>query len=122
MGHGLLSTGAGAGASDPLSVTVSEGAAAVRLTGDVDLATVSSLRSRLHELVINGHVHLAVELDAVTFMDSSGLGVLVAAQREVRVFRGSLVLVAPSPPVRRLLSLTSLDKVFDVRPDARDGR
>jgi len=122
VGHGLLSTGAGAGASDPLSVTVSEGAAAVRLTGDVDLATVSSLRSRLHELVINGHVHLAVELDAVTFMDSSGLGVLVAAQREVRVFRGSLVLVAPSPPVRRLLSLTSLDKVFDVRPDARDGR
>lgn len=115
MTQGVLAGDAGAVGS--LALSTSEGAAVVRLLGEVDLAMVTTLRSTLHELVVDGHVALVVELDGVTFMDSSGLGVLVSAQREVRVFRGSLVLAQPSPPVQRLLALTSLDRVFEVRLD-----
>ncbi len=99
-----------------LEVVVAPGSARVRLLGEVDLGMVTAIRTRLHELVVDGHTELVVELDGVSFMDSSGLGALVSVHRQARVFRGSLVLVAPSPPVSRLLSLTGLDRVFDVRP------
>lgn len=111
----------GSAPTGSLVVDTSSGRVRVRLLGDVDLAMVGSMRRQLHDLVVEGHTEIAVELDGVTFMDSSGLGVLVGAQRQARVFHGSLVLVAPSPPVMRLLALTSLDKVFEVRPGADDA-
>jgi len=82
----------------------------VFLAGDVDLAVASTVRACLRELMVGGATDVLVDLHAVTFMDSMGLGVLVAARKQARVFRGSFGLVAPSPPVARVLSLTSLDK------------
>lgn len=82
----------------------------VTLTGEVDLAVAGAVRTCLRELMVAGASHVLVDLREVTFMDSMGLGVLVAARKQARVFRGSFGLVAPSPPVARVLSLTSLDK------------
>ena len=82
----------------------------VVLTGEVDLAAASPVRVCLRDLMVDGATHVLVDLRAVTFMDSTGLGVLVAARKQARVFRGSFGLVAPSPPVARVLSLTALDK------------
>ncbi|MDO9496528.1 MAG: STAS domain-containing protein [Nocardioides sp.] len=82
----------------------------VVLTGEVDLATATDVRVCLRDLMVDGATHVLVDLRAVTFMDSTGLGVLVAARKQARVFRGSFGLVAPSPPVARVLSLTALDK------------
>lgn len=84
----------------------------VLLRGEVDMASVGDVRSCLRELMLAGHTDVLVDLRGVTFMDSTGLGILVAARKQARVFRGSLGLVAPSPPVARVLSLTSLDRVF----------
>lgn len=76
----------------------------------MDLAASSAVRICLRDLMVDGATHVLVDLSAVTFMDSTGLGVLVAARRQARVFRGSFALVAPSPRVARVLSLTGLDK------------
>lgn len=82
----------------------------VVLAGEVDLAAASEVRGCLRDLMVDGATHVLVDLRAVTFMDSTGLGMLVAARKQARVFRGSFGLVAPSPPVARVLSLTALDK------------
>ncbi|MDP2774135.1 MAG: STAS domain-containing protein [Nocardioides sp.] len=82
----------------------------VVLAGEVDLAAASTVRVCLRDLMVDGATHVLVDLSAVTFMDSTGLGMLVAARKQARVFRGSFGLVAPSPPVARVLSLTALDK------------
>lgn len=84
----------------------------VRVTGEVDIGSASRLRSELHTVLVDGGVHLLLDLSAVTFMDSAGLGALVGIQKQTRMFRGSLVVVAPSRSVRRIFELTSLDKVF----------
>ncbi|WP_193606720.1 STAS domain-containing protein [Nocardioides lijunqiniae] len=84
----------------------------VLLRGEVDMASVGDVRTCLRELMLAGHTDVLIDLRGVTFMDSTGLGILVAARKQARVFRGSLGLVAPSPPVARVLSLTSLDRVF----------
>lgn len=82
----------------------------VVLAGEVDLAAAGDVRSCLRDLMVDGNTHVLVDLRAVTFMDSTGLGMLVAARKQARVFRGSFGLVAPSPPVAKVLSLTALDK------------
>lgn len=84
----------------------------VVLRGEVDMASVGAVRTCLRELMLAGPTDILVDLRGVTFMDSTGLGILVAARKQARVLRGSLALLAPSPPVARVLSLTSLDRVF----------
>ena len=86
----------------------------VACSGEIDLMSTAELRTLIGEQIVEGHVHLVVDLAEVTFVDSSGLGVLVAARRKTRAFRGSLCLVVDHPAVLRVLHVTALDRVFPV--------
>jgi len=68
------------------------------------------LLERAHLLHRGGAV--VADLSEVTFLDSSGLGVLVQAHRTATE-RDTRLLVVASPPVRKLLALTGLDTVLD---------
>lgn len=93
----------------------------VVLAGEVDLAVAAEVRVCLRELMVDGATDVLVDLSAVTFMDSTGLGILVAARKQARVFRGTFGLVAPSPPVARVLSLTALDKFLPTYASVADA-
>ena len=82
--------------------------------GELDVFTVEKLRDAFRACVVDGHVDLAVDLGAVTFMDSSGLGVLVGGLKRVRARNGSLRLVRPSPILMQVLSKTGLTSLFGV--------
>ncbi|MDQ4148778.1 MAG: STAS domain-containing protein [Actinomycetota bacterium] len=86
----------------------------VGVEGEVDLSNASRLRQHIIEQVERGNYNLAVDLGAVDFMDSSGLAVLISGLRRTKEHQGSLVLVAPTPSVKRVLSITGLDKVFPI--------
>ena len=93
------------GVSDPLS-------AAVVLDGEIDIATSPAIRESLMAAINSGNVHLAVDMSGVTFIDASGIGVLVAAANRARQAGGGLSLLAPSPQVRRLLDVFRLDAIL----------
>src|SRR6266496_1292886 len=82
--------------------------AVVHISGEVDLATCPQLRDVLAELVDRGVHHLIVDLEQVSFLDSSGIGVLIGVLRRLREHGGSLHLTAPRPHVRRVLELTGI--------------
>ncbi len=86
----------------------------IELAGDIDVYSVGRLRSELLDLSGRGRHLVVVELSGVTFMDSSGLGVLVGAMKRARDGGGVVVLVAPSEPIMRVLRVTGLTKVFPV--------
>lgn len=88
--------------------------ASVTLRGDVDLHTAGVLRHRLQEVLAQGEERVMVLLDEVTFMDSTGIGVLVGALKSQRAAGGELELVCAEPRVLRLLEVTGLDSVFTV--------
>jgi anti-sigma B factor antagonist len=67
---------------------------------------------------IDGHAWVVLDLTPVTFMDSSGLGVLVAAMKALRG-RGELRLTGVDARIQELFSLTGLNRVFQVEPDER---
>jgi anti-sigma B factor antagonist len=94
-----------------LSVTVrrERGVVIAEVTGDIDVSTVSGLRERLLGLADSGQP-LIVDLNGVSFIDSTGLGVLVAAARRADTQGGSLHAVCSRAPTRKLLWLTGVDR------------
>ena len=80
------------------------------VSGELDLATAPGLRERVREMDPNGSLKVALDLTEVGFVDSSGLGAIVACLKHVRELGGDLVLVAPdASPVAKLLNLTGLE-------------
>jgi len=97
-----------------LRVQQQDDRAVVHVSGEIDLATCPQLRDVLAELVDRGIYHLVVDLEQVSFLDSSGIGVLMGVYRRIREHGGSLRLTAPSAQVRRVLDLTRVTMVVPI--------
>jgi anti-sigma B factor antagonist len=82
--------------------------------GEIDLYTAPRLKEQVAELAAGGSPRVAVNLEGVEFMDSTGLGVLISGLKRCREAGGDLALVAPREPVRKVLSITGLDRVFPI--------
>ncbi|MEV6599921.1 STAS domain-containing protein [Actinoplanes sp. NPDC051346] len=88
--------------------------------GDVDVDNAAVLRQVLHQVVDRRDcARLDVDMSAVTFLDSSGLGMLVAAHRAANARGITLTVRKPGPMVRMVLEVTNLHQVLtDEEPDA----
>ena len=97
-----------------IDVADRDGCTVVSVRGEVDLATAPSLKNRLLELVADGATNIVVDLSNTDFLDSTGLGAVVAAYKRVRAHDGHLKLVATSARVRRVFEITNLDRVVPI--------
>jgi anti-sigma B factor antagonist len=87
----------------------------VDVKGEVDLYTAPRLKTLLTDITAGGRSNVAVDFAGVEFMDSTGLGVLISGLKRCREAGGTLALVAPTEPVRKVLTITGLDQVFNIR-------
>src|SRR6266568_3158558 len=76
--------------------------------------TAPRLRELLIDLVSKGSYQLAVNLEKVGFLDSTGLGVLVGGLKRVRVHDGSLDLVCTQQRILKIFRITGLTEVFGI--------
>ncbi len=95
--------------------------AVLAVSGEVDVATVPRLREQLHALVASGTPRIVVNLDAVDFLDSTGLGVLVGALKRVKAHDGSLSLVCTQDKILKIFKITGLTKVFPIHPSVSEA-
>lgn len=95
-----------------LSCTLEVEPPLLRCAGEVDAQTSSTFRSALGELGDASTDRLVVDLEAVTFMDSSGLSALVDAATTGR----QVILRRPSTMVRRIVEMTGLTPVLSFDP------
>ena len=86
----------------------------VRVRGELDLHTSGQLRDHVASLVERPSPRLALDLSQVEFMDSSSLGMLVTCLKRVRERDGRLILAGVSGSPMKVLSLTGLDRVFEL--------
>jgi anti-sigma B factor antagonist len=93
----------------------------VHVSGEIDVYTAPLLREQLDEYISQGRHHLVVDLGGVSFMASTGLGVLVGRLKLVRVTNGTLRLVCSSERILSVFSITGLDKVFQIFPSVDDA-
>ena len=83
--------------------------------GEADLCAVRPLRRALAEATGAGRTHVVVDLDQLTFMDASILGVLVGARLRFSATGGTLKVRCRTHQGRRVLSITGLDGLLDDR-------
>lgn len=88
----------------------------VEVSGEIDMYTSSQLRTALLQLLDDGVVDIAVDVEGVDFCDSTGLGVFIGMLRRLREVDGSLVIVCDRPQMLKIFQLTGLDRVLDIRP------
>jgi anti-sigma B factor antagonist len=96
------------------------GVPVLRVTGEVDVATAPEFHARLADLTGQSSEILVVDLSGVTFIYSTGLGVLVAAEKQMRTAGKGLRLIVTQPHITRVLELTGLDEIFTVLPSTKD--
>ena len=100
---------------------VSDDVHLVAPSGEVDMLTAPQLGRRLLSLADEGKTRLVVDLSHVTFMDSTGIGVLLDALRRVSARSGRLALVCPTERILRPFEITGLVgylKIFGTREEA----
>src|SRR5437879_2459421 len=86
--------------------------AVVRVDGRLDLVTAGDLRRAVDALVDDGHARLVIDLEGVSFVDSSGIGALIAGLKRARGAGGELRIAAAGEPVLTVLKLTTIDRVL----------
>ena len=80
--------------------------------GKFNLVAAPPLKARIDDLVATGKVRLVVDLHAVDFIDSSGLGALIGGLKAARQQGGDLRIANAGDQVRAVLKLTNLDRIL----------
>ncbi|MHA6761332.1 STAS domain-containing protein [Streptacidiphilus sp. PAMC 29251] len=86
--------------------------AVLALAGELDLDGADVLTTTALDLIERGHRDLVLEMAQVSFCDSMGLNALLRVLRQAVGAGGSLVLVSPTDPVKRLLSMCGVDQII----------
>lgn len=92
-----------------------QGIGVITPSGRLTMVSARQLTQAVAGLIESGTARIVVDLSATEFMDSSGLGALVAALKSTRQAGGDLRLAAPNEQVVTILRLTNLDKVLRPR-------
>ena len=104
-----------------LTTRQADGKTIVSVGGEIDVYTAPKLRDKISELVATGSYDLVVDMQAVEFLDSTGLGVLVGGLKKVRAHDGSLRLVCNQDRLLKIFRITGLAKVFVIHETADDA-
>jgi len=91
------------------------------LAGRLDAASAKDVKRAVHDLTRKNRVKIVMDMGEVTFMDSSGLGSLVASLRSVNKLGGDIKIASLQEPVRVIIELTRLHRVFEVFDEKMDA-
>ena len=97
-----------------VATTAGDATTTLALTGELDPATAPVLADAIASLETAGVDDVVIDLAGVTFLDSSGVRVLVSAREQLRASGATLTLRAPSPNIRRVLEITGLGEVIAI--------
>ena len=89
----------------------------IEAEGILDSANANSLRREVLDSLDRGVKSVLVDLEKVNFMNSSGMGALVATLKAVKAAKGELFLCSLSDQVKIIFELSRMDRIFNVYRD-----
>jgi stage II sporulation protein AA (anti-sigma F factor antagonist) len=85
----------------------------IRLSGELDHHSADELRDQATKAIEkDGIHHIILNLENLSFMDSSGLGVILGRYKQIKQLNGEMIVCAISQPVQRLFELSGLFKII----------
>lgn len=89
----------------------------VRLSGELDDHTADQVREKVNSVIEKENIKFLIfNLEKLTFMDSSGLGVILGRYRQMKQRNGEMIVCAVPPAVERLFNISGLFKVVGQEP------
>src|SRR3970282_169916 len=89
--------------------------------GDLDMAVADEVKRVLAGLIDKGQSRVVMDLSQVGYIDSSGMGVLVASMKQARAAGGDVRLCALQEDVRAIFEMTRLIKVMSIHPTRQEA-
>ena len=99
-----------------VDMETSRGTLIVRLKGELDHHTAEYLKARIEQAIARGDTnHIVLSMKGLTFMDSSGLGVIIGRYKQVTARGGKLVVCDVHPSIYRLFEMSGLFKILSIQ-------
>jgi stage II sporulation protein AA (anti-sigma F factor antagonist) len=92
-----------------------------RLIGELDHHTAENVKNRLEEEIAQGIRHIVLSLEGLTFMDSSGLGVILGRYKQITQLGGKMVVCSVNPSVYRLFEMSGLFKILPIHENEEEA-
>ena len=93
----------------------------LRLEGYVDAHTFTYFEEELTKLVESGHYYLLLDLEKLTYINSTGLGLLMATFRQVRQHQGDLVIAKMSDKITNIFNLLGFSRLIHTYPTEQEA-
>lgn len=94
----------------------SERSTVLKLSGELDVATAPALESAVCSAFAADPTSMVIDLSRLSFLDSTGIRVLVTAARQAETDGCPIVVMAPTAQVMRVLRLTGVDRLIQIEP------
>ncbi len=86
------------------------------LSGEIDHHSAKSVRTELDRFIISAQPELlAIDMGGITFMDSSGIGLILGRSKLIKECGGRIEIRNPQPYIRRVLKLSGIEKIVGIR-------
>ena len=89
----------------------------VTINGEIDIFESNEFKEKLIELIEQKETDLYIRCGNLSYIDSTGLGALVAVLKSVKIYGGEMKLIGLKPAIAKLFRITNLDKAFVVEGD-----
>ncbi len=86
----------------------------INIEGEIDVYTSPKVKEALNDLIQKGNNNIIVNLEGVSYIDSTGLGVLIGALKRVKENNGDIKLVCTNLQIKKIFDITGLVKIFDL--------
>lgn len=91
------------------------------ITGEIDLYNAPEIKEKIKDEMNKNKVNIIINLDKVTYIDSSGIGVLISSLSNLKKVGGALKLINVYASVRKVFELTKLTSFFDIYDSEQDA-
>jgi stage II sporulation protein AA (anti-sigma F factor antagonist) len=104
-----------------VSYTIIDGVFVLQLAGEININSLTETRNKVDSFKLEQYDKIIINLEKVSFFDSSGLGYLVVLIKQVKMNQGHIAFCSPNSLVQRLLTTIRIDKyvkIFDSQETA----
>ena len=84
------------------------------ITGEIDLYNASEIKEIVNQLIEEQKFNVIINLEKVTYIDSSGIGALIASVTNLKKYQGGLKIINVYSSVRKVFELTKLTSFFEI--------
>lgn len=105
----------------PVKIETKNGLTVFYAEGEIDINTSPSVKKQFDRLISSKTPKIIVNLEKVTYVDSSGLATLVEILKNMRSYGGRLRLSNMSSKIKSLFEITKLEKLFEIIADEAEA-